>query len=74
MNKTQWGAVPEKSKTEMIDHPWGMIEFNVVPVRRAKEVAAGWQLWGDDDYDDEDEKDAVCVCDGGHRNGWSESG
>ena len=67
MNKTQWDCVPEKEKTGTINCPVWMIESNIVPFARAKDVIAGRRLWGDDK---DDEKDAICMCDVGDRNGW----
>ncbi|NQV33057.1 MAG: hypothetical protein HQ515_10200 [Phycisphaeraceae bacterium] len=65
MNKTQWDCVPENRKIGTINCPLWMIENNIVPVPRAKDVIAGRQSWGDDD-----EKDAIGMCDVGDRNGW----
>ena len=65
MSTVQWVCVPEIRKMGTVNCPEWMIEANIEPFQRSRDVIAGRQVWGDDD-----EKDESDVCDRSDRIGW----
>lgn len=60
MTSMQWVYVPGTGNVGKINCPTWMVEANIVPFQRAKDVIAGRQSWGVND-----EKNAMCMCDVG---------